>query len=554
MFLIRNFATAPRNSAFRPGALQRQGLALLLIAGMSLSVRAECTGPRDLSAAAGAHPSVQTWSALGNWFGNHRQFECAAQAFRSAVRLNPKSPQLNYLLGLALYGSNHYAEAVGPLRLSTRGAPSDVRPHLLLASTFSKLNQPVDAANEWHAALRLDPHSSMALHGLSSSLLAMGDFPAEIQLLKDAKRDNDLTVDLATAYAQAGRLDDGIQTVRDALKTSPGSLRLSTAMVRLLDKERRTDQAEKVAEACYAAHPNDYAAQALYLRMLVMTGDWTNAAPLGRKLLAEKPHAFDTLYLNGVLERQRGDYTAAREHLTEAMGLNPTLAIIRYNLGIALNRLHDPAGARTQLEAALALGDPEPVVHFELATALRMLGETAAANTEMLRYQQAMQDKDAATRAVVTAARGDVEMKKGDIGRAVQLYQEAFQDTPKNGYLGYKLAMALDRDNQPEAERRVLQQVIALDATFALAQSQLGYLDSRRGDLAAAEKHFRAAVTSAPGYTEAWISLAATLAMESKFAEGEKAISMALHLDPGNTNAKQLQEQLKSAQGQAATN
>ena len=53
-----------------------------------------------------------------------------------------------------------------------------------------------------------------------------------------------------------------------------------------------------------------------------------------------------------------------------------------------------------------------------------------------------------------------------------------------------------------------------VDPAFALAQNQLGYLASRSGDSAAAEEHFRMAVRAAPGYAQAWISLAATVGME----------------------------------------
>ncbi len=79
---------------------------------------------------------------------------------------------------------------------------------------------------------------------------------------------------------------------------------------------------------------------------------------------------------------------------------------------------------------------------------------------------------------------------------------------------------------------------------MAIAHNQLGYLASRSGDSAAAEEHFRRAVAAAPAYTDAWINLAATLGMESKFAEAEKAVASALRLDPKNTKAQQLQHDL----------
>jgi Flp pilus assembly protein TadD len=95
-----------------------------------------------------------------------------------------------------------------------------------------------------------------------------------------------------------------------------------------------------------------------------------------------------------------------------------------------------------------------------------------------------------------------------------------------------------------------LEQAVKIDPSLALAQNQLGYLASRSGDSAAAEEHFRMAVSASPGYTEAWVSLAATLGMESRFREAQKAVETALQLDPHNENAIHLRQELMASQGQ----
>jgi Tfp pilus assembly protein PilF len=81
----------------------------------------------------------------------------------------------------------------------------------------------------------------------------------------------------------------------------------------------------------------------------------------------------------------------------------------------------------------------------------------------------------------------------------------------------------------PILPAKALQQAVQIDPTFALAQYQLGHLKSQQGDLAGAEQQFRLVVKAVPGYTKGWISLAATLAMESKLAEAQAAVSRALH-------------------------
>lgn len=551
MFVSRNLATALRSPVHR-----RLLIALLpLLAGGVLPARAAvCAGPQALEAKLKAHPTADLYAELGNWFGDQHQLSCAIPALKSAVRLDPKSAQFNYLLGLADYESQKFEDAVPPLQKSVSLDRSVLKPHLLLASVFVRLSQPQDAGREWNAALQIDPGNSMALHGLSRSFIALGDYPDEIGLLRTARLDDALAIDLSIAYTHNGMYDDATSTLTAALKASPDSIPLSNALVTVYMKISQTDLAERVAEKCYQQHPEDRTAQVSYLRTLVYNGDWTPAAPVAKQLMAEDPHSFDTLYLVGILERQDGDFAAARDHLTEALALNPALANLRFNLGADLARLHDPAAAVTQLRQAIALGDNEPEVHFELANALRATSKPDDAGREMVLYQAAVQEKQATVLAGSKAAEAEVNLGKGDVQKAVALYREAFAATPKNALLGYKFAMALDKASDLDGEHAILEQVVALDPQIALAQNQLGYLDSRRGDNPGAEKHFIAAVTAAPGFTQAWISLAATLGMESKFPQAQQAVTNALRLDPDNQQARQLSHDLGTAQSPQSHN
>jgi tetratricopeptide (TPR) repeat protein len=522
--------------------------ALAVRGGLCAPVTPACAKPPALAARLHSHPDPQAWIDLGNWFGEHQQFACAQQAFRSGLRLAPGSAQMNYLLGLSFYESQDFDQAIAPLEHSVKAGPSILKPHLLLASIYTRSARPMDAEAEWRASLLIDPSSTLALHGLSQALLAQGKIADEIAFLHTVHRDDDLTIDLAVAYARNGALEQAVDTVSTAVEATPDSVKLVNTLVTLYIKVSRTFDAQKIAEKSYRLHPDDFSAQISYLRTLVVNGDWGPAMPLGKKVVAENPHSFDALYLEGVLERQSGDYTAARQHLLAAAAMDPSLANLHENLGITLSRLHETADAKTQLEQAITLGDKDPETHFELAAVLRSLGDADGARQEMVRYQAAVKEKDAGSLAVSKASEAALALDKGDTQRAVALYREAFIATPKNALLGYKLSVALDKAGDTDGEQAVLEQVIAIDPTIALAQNQLGYLDSRRGDYPSAESHFREAVTSAPAFTQAWISLAATLGMESKLPEAQQAIASALHLDPQNTEAQQLQHDLAAAQ------
>jgi Tfp pilus assembly protein PilF len=60
----------------------------------------------------------------------------------------------------------------------------------------------------------------------------------------------------------------------------------------------------------------------------------------------------------------------------------------------------------------------------------------------------------------------------------------------------------------------------------------LDTLKRASGDAAGAEQQFRLAVKAAPNYVQAWVALAATLAMESRFPEAQDAVETALKMEP----------------------
>jgi tetratricopeptide (TPR) repeat protein len=531
------------------------GRALALVAcfgGASFALGASCIGPPLLEFRIQSHPDAATYTELGKWFGSRHQYPCAAEAFRAGLLLEPASSELAYLLGLSLYTAGDPKAAIAPLQQSIQGMPKVAEPHLLLAAAFEELQLRDRAKTEYEDVLRVDPRSTKALTGLSRVFLADSDYLAVIGLLRSAPLDETLAMDLAQAYGQTRMLDQAAQILAQALRPNPSSLRLTKALVTVYVNQRRYPEAVQVAEKSVRLHPNSVEAQGLYLQVLVLNRDMDIARPLAKKLLAGNLRDFEVLYLNGRLEREAGQYSAARRHLEEAIRLNPTHFEARYNLGIALAELNDPAGAKEQLEKALALGAgaAEAQVRYRLAIVLRALGKNEQAEQQSTLTEEELQTEADKMLAVVKSEEAEAALQAGDPQKAVALYRGAVEATPGDALLNFKLAMALDRSDDKADEQLALQQVIKIDPAFALAHNQIGYLASRDGDFASAEEHFRLALRAAPGYTEAWVNLAAALGMESRFPEALDAVANAIKLDPKSDQARQVRQKLRDAQGQ----
>ncbi|HXR38300.1 MAG TPA: tetratricopeptide repeat protein [Terracidiphilus sp.] len=514
------------------------------------SARAACTGPASLEARIRAHPDADAYAALGAWFEQNRQTECAVEAYRSALKWAPDSAQLDYLLGRSLFASGRLQEAIAPLQQSAQRDPEQLKTHLLLGAALSHLGRNQEALIEWKAALKIDPYSKAALDGQAKCLIATGDYETVIRSLRSAARDESMTLDLALAFRKTGMLDDAAETLNEGLRADPGSDALTAALVSLQVDESHYEAATSLAEEIARTKADDLEAQRIYFRTLVITGDNDRAAALGRKLLALAPHDADLLNLNGLLEKKAGDYQTARKHLEEAVDLSPNDYNPRVNLGVVLAALNDPAGAKIQLEKALALGTDEPQVHFELAKVLRALGDTAGSEQQLTLYQQKLKQESDRTFAVSKAAEAALAAKAGDNQKAADLYRQACAAQPNDPAMAYQLALVLDNLGEVTEERAALQQAIQANSHFVLAQYQLGYMDFQAGDNAGAERQFRLTVEEVPDNVQAWISLAAALGAQSRFDEAQEVVAHALKLDPSNAAALGLSRKLAASQNQ----
>jgi Flp pilus assembly protein TadD len=440
------------------------------------------------------------------------------------------------------------ASCAGPqaLEAAVRSHPGE-QTYMELGKWFDQNLQCSCATESYRAALKFAPRSPAVLDMLAKSLIACRDYPAAIDLLRAAPREDELTIDLATSYDKADMQDKAFQTLSGTVRQSPSSAPLTNALVIFLANHEQLEDAYRLAQSFYERHPHEMDAGKLYLRVLVATNNSATGEPLARKLLANAPHDGELLYLNGVLERKAGEFTLARGHLQQSIALNPDFGESRYNLGIVLAKLQDVAGAKEQLEKAIALGAAEPEARLELSKAQRALGDTQQAKEQLALYQQAM--KASADRAMADnkSALAAQELKNGDPKKAAALYREALDATPQDASLEYKLALALDRAGDTAAERAALEHAVQLDQTLTAAQDQLGYLLYRSGDYESAERHFRLAVTGDPDFAHAWISLAATLATQSRFSDAQEALNHALRLEPHNAEALEMMKELTAS-------
>jgi len=528
-----------------------RGVVFPLLAGQL--AYAICTTPPSMKAQFQSRPTAEAFSNLGAWFGERKQFACAAEAYANAAKLQPDSAEVSYMLGLSFFSAGQLQKATDPLRRAERLDPSDVRSFLAMGATLEQMKRIAEAEAEWRAALAIDPDSEAALDSLSHALILDKNYTAVLALLgkpaSSGKRTSQQNLNLGMAYARTGQLGEAAKVLHEGLNTAPDFLPLAKELSVVLVLLSRVDEAITVLDMAIERQPDDQDTQVLYLRTMV-TNNVANAAQVGRKLLAAFPHNWEVLSLNGTLEFEDGKLQQAKSHLEEAVTLQPRDARSHRELGLVLNQLKDLPHAKQHLEQAVALGDPDPETEYALANVLRGLGQADQAQKQLALYQELKMAQSERKQAAGKAEQGDQMLAAGDPVRAAALYREALASDPDEALLAYKLSLALEKSSDFSGERTALLRAIELNPNLAEAQNQMGYLTVRAGNAALAESYFRAAVHASSSYLPAWINLAATLASQAKWQEAKEALGHALEIDPGDPKARELSQAITSAQAQ----
>ena len=155
------------------------GLLLTASFGIVTSAEAACTGPKPLEDQLHAHPSADNYARLGTWFGDQRQYApVPSNHFHAALKLEPSSPRILYLLGLSLYTAGDMNGAINALEQSIQIFPDELKPHLLLAGApFVQLGRNDEAEAQWESSAStpiLTRRSLSSTDSACKSLLAEG--------------------------------------------------------------------------------------------------------------------------------------------------------------------------------------------------------------------------------------------------------------------------------------------------------------------------------------------------------------------------------------------
>jgi tetratricopeptide (TPR) repeat protein len=232
------------------------------------AVAQNCKPPDQMKATLKDKPTVAMLNDLGVWFADHEQYACAADAFGSSLQTDaaqPDLPRVVFEFGASLYLSGDTKEAIPSLQEAEKLGYRDGKIAVILATALDSTHATGEAEAEWRKALEFDPENTAALDALSNDLLAEVDFKGVIELLDRprlvALRSPQQAINLATAYAKTGKLEESRRVLENGLNTNPDSYEVAQQLAGVLTQLDRKDEAAIVLQLAQARRQEN-AAQA----------------------------------------------------------------------------------------------------------------------------------------------------------------------------------------------------------------------------------------------------------------------------------------------------
>ncbi|MFO1499951.1 MAG: tetratricopeptide repeat protein [Verrucomicrobiota bacterium] len=298
----------------------------------------------------------------------------ALEAYRSAVRANPKSTTL--LLKLARFLADRMHDPAGAYdqgKLAAELAPADP----VVAQTVGRLAYQAKDYKHAYSLLQTSVKEQATpdlWFDLAQAAYYAGRVPEALQAVRQAvaapngaaKGDTARRfLDMLTLAEEPPRAADALPRLETALQNQPDDLPALMAAAAAYEFKNQPQQAKEIYEQKVLKIVPDYGPALrklayLYGKQLADDDKASDAATKAREFFPDDPGLAEIL---GKIAYRRENYTVAVQMLRDTLGQRPNDAEAYYYLGMAQYKLKQPQQSKENLQKALALNlDPQLAV------------------------------------------------------------------------------------------------------------------------------------------------------------------------------------------------
>ncbi|AFM14547.1 tetratricopeptide repeat protein [Turneriella parva] len=246
-----------------------------------------------------------------------------------------------------------------------------------------------------------------------------------------------------------------------------------------------------------------------------------------RRLLAQDPtHAKGNYYL-GRLLYQAQKYAEAERHFAASVKSDGAFAPARYSQGLAQEKQGKTSEALASYQGASAADPKLTQAEFNRAIIFKKKGQYDEALAALAKSGNGSD---------VDYQRGEILLKQKKYAESKEAFQRVLKEKPQHYEAAFNLALSYHKLGDPAGADQVLSKVIRDDSPADLHYTY-GKLLEDSGELAGAEKQYRASVQKNPGYFKGWLNLGRVAAKAQKYDQAEMAYRKAQALEADSLEA-----------------
>jgi tetratricopeptide (TPR) repeat protein len=466
----------------RVSILRRRGVGLEppTMLGLMLVLAAGCALAQQHPATTSARESESAELAEAQTLLQQGAISEAKQKIEGELALHPTNVAAYNLLGIACSSEKDYASALLAFQHALRLNAKSVKTHNNLGNLYVAENKADLAQKEFETALRLDPGDNEGNYNLGLLLMSQGESAAAIPHFQRVHPQNlETEFNLVRCYLVARHATQGLTLAKKISADHPNDVRLHFSLGVFLASVKQYKQAEFELEKANALQPGTFEILYNLGEAYLRSHDDANAELVLTRALRLKPDSAETMYLLAQVDTDQSKAVDALDLLARAHKLAPENTDIIFLL------------ARVSMSQN----------YFEDAIPLLESGIKLAPN-----------------RVDLQAALGEGYFMAGRADKAIEQFQKLIELDPAARSYAF-LGLSYRRLGRFDEARKYFEEGLKHDPHDAVCLFNLGYMEERQGNEAAAGALFRQTLHYKPDFPEALLELANLRIANRKLAE-----------------------------------
>jgi tetratricopeptide (TPR) repeat protein len=404
----------------------------------------------------------------------------AKQKIQEELALHPTSVAAYNLLGIIYSSQKDYDSALPAFQHALRLNPKSVKTHNNLGNLYVAENKPDLAEKEFESVLRIDPGDNDGNYNLGLLLMAKGESAAAIPHFQRVRPQNlETQFNLVRCYLVARQVASGLALAKKLSADHPNDVRLHFTLGVFLASVKQYKQAEFELEKANALQPETFEILYNLGEAYLRSHDDGDAELALTRALRLKPDSAETMYLLAQVDTDQSKAVDALDLLARAHRLAPENTDIIFLL------------ARVSMSQN----------YFEDAIPLLESGI-----------------KLAPKRVDLQAALGEGYFMAGRADKAIEQFQKLIELDPAARSYAF-LGLSYRRLGRFDEARKYFEEGLKHDPHDAVCLFNLGYMQERQGNEAAADALFQQTLHYKPDFPDALLELANLRIANRKFAE-----------------------------------